>query len=210
MVSQTIDRPGVAARDPLVRYGHLALAVAFVTAYPSAEEESRGPDQLHVWSGYAVGTIVAVRIVWGGIGTGHARFSDLAYGPMSALRYFADRVRGHARRHIGHGPIGTAMVVALLFFLSGTDWQALAAYGDTEKGPLATWAEPLLAPAQSERNEGRSDWRERRGSDSVMLRKNLVAAMLTGTRYPGDEATGARQTERSHRHQHDRAANSRG
>lgn len=132
-MSPTIERTWVKVWDPLVRYGHWALVVAFATAYLSAEEESGGPDQLHVWGGYAVGIIVAVRIAWGLIGTQHARFSDFAYSPMSALRYFGDLVRGHARRYLGHSPIGAAMVVAPLVCLCGTVGSGLVAYGDGGK-----------------------------------------------------------------------------
>lgn len=168
---QIISKPRVKVWDPLVRYGHWALVAAFAAAYISAEEESGGPDQLHVWSGYAVGIIVAVRIVWGLIGTRHARFSDFAYGPMSALRYFGDLVRGRARRYIGHSPIGAAMVMALLVCLSGTVGTGLVAYGGMGRGPFANSAGLLAAPAQADDNEGRSDGREALGGKG---RESLV------------------------------------
>jgi cytochrome b len=47
----------VAVWDPFVRYGHWLLVAAFAVAYLSAEEESGGPDALHVWGGYVVGLI---------------------------------------------------------------------------------------------------------------------------------------------------------
>ena len=119
-MAQTIDKTWVKVWDPLVRYGHWALVATFATAYLSSEEESGGPDLLHVWSCYIMSVIVAVRIVWGVIGTRHARFDDLAYSPMSALRDFGDLVRGHPRRYVGHSSIRAAMVVALLVCLSGT------------------------------------------------------------------------------------------
>ena len=211
-MSPTIERTWVKVWDPLVRYGHWALVAAFAIAYLSAEEESGGPDQLHVWSGYAVGIIVAVRIVWGLIGTRHARFSDFAYSPMSALRYFGDLVRGHARRYLGHSPIGAAMVLALLVCLAGTVGTGLVAYGDSGKGPLANTAGLVATRANAEQDEGRgakdaeSAMGELHGTlanitlglvilhilgvglASVMHRENLVGAMFTGRKRPGIEA----------------------
>jgi hypothetical protein len=144
-MSQTVDRPWVKVWDPLVRYGHWALVAAFATAYLSAEEESGGADQLHVWSGYAVGIIVAARILWGLIGPRHTRFSDFAYSPISALRYFGDLVRGDARRYIGHSPIGAAMVVALLVCLSGTVWTGLGNFVTPMVQAEETSFPPVLA-----------------------------------------------------------------
>jgi cytochrome b len=210
---QTIDRAWVKVWDPLVRFGHWALAVAFAAGYLSAEEESGDPSQLHVWSGYAVGTILAVRIVWGVIGSRHARFSDFAYKPMFALAYLGDLVRGHARRYLGHSPIGGAMVVALLVCLSGTVWTGLVAYGDTGRGRLVHSTEIVIAPAHAD--DGREapvgENSERVvgelhgtlanitlglvilhilgvGLASVMHRENLVVAMLTGRKRPEDDA----------------------
>jgi cytochrome b len=215
-MSQVIDKPWVKVWDPLVRYGHWALAVAFATAYLTAEEGSSGPDLVHVWSGYVVAIIVAVRIVWGVIGTTHARFSDFACSPMSALQYFGDLVRGRARRYLGHSPIGAAMVVALLVSLAGTVGTGLIAYGDMGKGPLANASGLVATPALAEEEEGRPEARDGKGGESIfgelhstlanitlglvvlhilgvalasaMHRENLVLAMFTGKKRPGDNA----------------------
>jgi cytochrome b len=143
--------------DPIVRYGHWALVAAFALAYLSAEEESGGPDQLHVWGGYAVGIIVALRVLWGLVGTRHARFSDFAYSPLTALKYIADMLRGHARRYVGHSPAAAVMIAALLFCLAATVGTGLVAYGDSGKGPLATARGIVTAQAHAEEGEGRSE-----------------------------------------------------
>ena len=123
--------------DPVVRFGHWALVAAFAVAYFSAEEEAGGPDPLHVWGGYVVGTIVVLRVVWGFVGPRHARFSDFVRSPIVALAYFRDLLYGRARRYVGHSPAGGVMVVALLVCLAATVTTGLMAYGEQGKGPLA-------------------------------------------------------------------------
>jgi cytochrome b len=128
---------GTLVWDPLVRCGHWALVAAFAVAYFSAEEEAGGPDPLHVWGGYVVGGIVVLRVLWGFVGPRHARFSDFVCGPVKALRYLIDLLRGRSDRYLGHSPAGGVIVIALLVCLVATVGTGLVAYGEQGKGPLA-------------------------------------------------------------------------
>ena len=135
--------------DPLVRLFHWSLVAAFTIAFltgDAAEEEiekSHGGAEsfgmeLHENSGYVVLGLVAFRIIWGLIGTKHARFRDFVCGPAAVATYLLDLARFQAKRYVGHNPAGGAMVIALLVMLpvvSGTgvmltlaqfkDWHAL-------------------------------------------------------------------------------------
>ncbi|WP_328988073.1 cytochrome b/b6 domain-containing protein [Thiorhodovibrio winogradskyi] len=120
--------------DPLVRIFHWSLVAGFATAF-IVEDDLLG---VHVWAGYLVLALISVRLIWGLIGTRHARFSDFVRGPGAVLAYLRDVVRLRAPRYLGHNPAGGAMIVLLLISVAATGISGLALYGAEEfAGPLA-------------------------------------------------------------------------
>ncbi|MBK1650410.1 cytochrome b/b6 domain-containing protein [Rhabdochromatium marinum] len=120
--------------DPLVRIFHWSLVAGFATAF-IVEDDLLG---IHVWAGYLVLALISVRLVWGLIGTRHARFSDFVRSPGAVLGYLRAVVHLRAPRYLGHNPAGGAMIVLLLISVAATGISGLALYGAEEfAGPLA-------------------------------------------------------------------------
>jgi cytochrome b len=103
-----------------------------------------------------------VRVAWGFIGTRHARFSDFVYTPATVIACLRDLVLFRSSRHLGHGPAGGVMVLALLAVLAATVATGLAAYGAEGRGQLASWF-PAPVAVEDAGPEGEDDDDEREG-----------------------------------------------
>lgn len=110
--------------DLFVRVFHWSLVIGFTIAYVTGEDET----PLHEWIGYAVLVLVITRMLWGFVGSKHARFDDFVRGPRAIASYTADMLRGRAARYLGHNPLGGIMIVVMLVSLLATTlsgWAAL-------------------------------------------------------------------------------------
>lgn len=142
-------KPVVRVWDPLIRVFHWSLVAAFAVAWLSAEEL----DTVHEVAGYVVAGLVAFRLIWGLVGSRHARFSQFLKGPRAVMSYLGDMARGKERRYLGHNPAGAAMIVALLVTLSGT---ALTGWLMAEPDRLALLPDmpQIVAPAWADDDGG--------------------------------------------------------
>jgi cytochrome b len=126
--------------DLPTRLFHWALVLLVLTSYVTGKV---GGDAMtwHLWSGYAVLTLVLFRVVWGFLGGPHARFASFVKGPRAVLRYARTLFTTHAERHLGHNPLGGWSVVLLLASLATQAGTGLFASDDiATEGPLAARA----------------------------------------------------------------------
>ncbi|WP_212525472.1 cytochrome b/b6 domain-containing protein [Actibacterium sp. MT2.3-13A] len=145
--------------DPLVRVFHWSLVAAFAVAWLSAEEV----QPLHEWAGYVVAALIAVRVVWGVVGSRYARFSQFVCGPGKVVDYLRAMLGGHEPRYIGHNPAGAAMILAILITLSGTAFTGWLMEEDAERQAVISALPQIVAPAYAD--EERSGERGERGEN---------------------------------------------
>lgn len=167
--------------DVFVRLFHWSLTLAF-----AANALFTNPERdLHHWIGYFVLALVAARLVWGLIGSRHARFSDFPPSLSGAFDQAAEMAAWRRRPHHGHSPLGALMIYNLLITLiivgiSGYMQTTLMFFGRVWVEELheiaVTWAEisvvvHIAAVAL----------------ESHRLRINLPASMVTGYKnFPND------------------------
>ena len=98
--------------DAPVRIFHWLTVLSFAGAFLTAESERW--RLLHVTLGYTMAGLVVFRLLWGLVGTRHARFTNFVRGPAAAARYLGSLLRGQPEHHAGHNPAGALAIVALL------------------------------------------------------------------------------------------------
>ncbi len=119
---------GVLIWDFPVRVFHWLLALNFAVAWFTAESEAW--RLVHVTAGYTVAALVAFRLVWGLIGTRHARFSSFVRGPRAAWDYLKNTLGGRHPEHAGHNPAGALAIAGLLTLAALTAASGWAFYDE--------------------------------------------------------------------------------
>lgn len=107
--------------------------------------------ELHAYFGYCILTLLVFRVIWGFVGSKHARFTSFVPNRQLILNY----LQGKSPRFLGHNPIGALSVFALLFVLCVQVVTGL--FVDDEiafQGPLAKYVPSWLSSFLSEIHEG--------------------------------------------------------
>jgi len=107
--------------------------------------------QWHAYFGYSILTLLIFRIVWGFVGSTHARF--VSFFPSKKAIF--DYLSGSSPRVLGHNPIGAISVFALLFALSVQVITGLFIDDEVSfQGPLTKYVSNSMSSLLSQIHEG--------------------------------------------------------
>jgi cytochrome b len=136
--------------DLPIRVFHWLLVLCIVGSLVSANLGNNAIEW-HAYFGYSVLTLLIFRILWGFVGSTHARFTSFFPNREKILNY----LQGNAPRVLGHNPLGALSVFALLLVLSVQVLTGLFVDDEiTFQGPLAKYVSNSLVSILSEIHEG--------------------------------------------------------
>jgi cytochrome b len=107
--------------DLPTRIFHWSFGALFGTAFGIAKfgDDESSLYAYHMLAGLTLGGLVLLRVLWGLVGTRHARFSGFALSPGGLVSYFRGILTGDKRRWSGHNPASSYAAVAMILFSLG-------------------------------------------------------------------------------------------
>ncbi len=131
--------------DLPTRAFHWVLALTLVGSVLSAKIGGNAMVW-HFRFGYAVLALLAFRLLWGVIGGRWSRFASFIYAPGTVLRYLRGQSRADEHHEVGHSPLGSLSVFALLGVLALQVGTGLVADDEIASvGPLNRFVSGSLA-----------------------------------------------------------------
>lgn len=123
--------------DWTIRLFHWLTVLGVATMWWTAEQ---GMMDWHRRVGLILLGLITYRLVWGLIGPGTARLSRLVTRPGTLVAYVRDLLARRHRPHLGHNPVGSLSVIAMLLALVTQVTTGLFAVDvdGMESGPLAS------------------------------------------------------------------------
>ncbi|RZS86379.1 cytochrome b/b6 domain-containing protein [Pigmentiphaga kullae] len=119
--------------DLPTRLFHWLLVICVIGAFVTIKVGGLWTEY-HLLFGYAVLGLILFRIVWGFVGSSHARFARFVRGPRAIAAYLG----GAMPRTPGHNPLGALSAVAMILLLGYQAVTGLFANDDIfTEGPLA-------------------------------------------------------------------------
>jgi len=182
--------------DLPLRLFHWLLVILVVVSWISVSIGGNAM-QVHMLSGYAILALVLFRLLWGFLGSRHARFVSFLRSPAAAIAHLRALRGNDATRYPGHNPAGGWSVILMLLVLLVQAGTGLFANDDiATHGPLAK----LVSKAVSDRITGIHHLNVKILYVLIGLhlsavayyffhkRENLVKAMFTGFKDAGADS----------------------
>ncbi len=105
--------------DLPTRLFHWLFAFLFLFAFiigKTVDDES--PNYVyHMMAGLGIAFIVLLRMIWGLVGSHHARFANFNMNPKNLVQYFKDILSGKLTKYSGHNP-ASSWAAILMFILA--------------------------------------------------------------------------------------------
>ena len=94
------------------------LIVASLLAQYATVEWLENKVQWHFYIGYFTLFLIVFRLIWGVVGTRHAKFSNFVTGPKKVFSYVKTLFNRQSEPAIGHNPLGGWFVIVMLILLA--------------------------------------------------------------------------------------------
>ncbi len=178
--------------DVPTRLFHWLLVISIAASWATAELVDDAM-QLHMWLGYWTVGLIAFRILWGFMGSKHARFFSFLKGPRTTLAY-AGSLLGRHHETPGHNPMGGWMVVLMILLVAVQAGTGLFADDDI------VWAGPWSHTVSNRMQTLLTNW-HRFNTNLIIaaigihilaivtyrfaMREDLIGPMITGRKSAG-------------------------
>ncbi len=192
--------------DRVVRISHWGIVIVIL----ANEVFTKGGSPLHVWFGWGGLALLVLRMAWGIIGNPEARFSAFPPNPFAALAHLKQLFAGKPRSYGSHNPAGAMMAYALwaciaVMVATGLSMSGANPFAVAERQAIVDtgdWSQLAKTPDAGEGDEEEAvGWVKEAHEivanlilllvalhiggvivESVLMRHNLVPAMLVGRR----------------------------
>lgn len=150
------DQPKTRRWDPLVKITHWGIAAVVLWNALIVGEGSAA----HIYAGYVLAGLLALRLLWGVIGTRAARFSAFPPSSSRALAHIRAIRAGEHESHVSHNPLGALMAYAIWGTVSVIVASGIAMAGAPPAIEPGTSAAPLMYSEAGEHEGGESEEHE--------------------------------------------------
>ena len=162
--------------DRFVRIFHWSLVACVLLNFWVVDDG----ETLHQVLGYTASALVLARVLWGFIGSPHARFTSFGPTPARLRAHLQALRKGHPDPHVGHNPLGALMMLGLMALVLSLGLTGFLQTTD------AFWGEDWLQDLHEALAQGLMGMAGLHAAAALLMgrleRTRLIRAMITGTK----------------------------